>query len=73
MELKYQASYRSRGLKAYSAGEIAGVSPALELAEPRLRTLEGKLEPGEICMLIFGLTPEECRAIGHDNALALIS
>ena len=59
MELKYQASYRSRGLKAYSVGEIAGVSPALELAEPRLRTLEGKLEPGEICMLIFGITPEE--------------
>ena len=37
MELKYQATYRSKGLKAYSVGEIQGVTPALELAEPRLR------------------------------------
>ena len=59
MELKYQATYRAKGLKAYSVGEIQGVTPALELAEPRLRAAEGKLEPGEICMLIFGVTPEE--------------
>lgn len=59
MELKYQATYRAKGLKAYSVGEIQGVTPALELAEPRLRAAEGKLEPGEICMLVFGITPEE--------------
>ena len=59
MELKYQATYRAKGLKAYSVGEIQGVTPALELAEPRLRAAEGKLEPGEICMLIFGITAEE--------------
>ena len=59
MELKYQATYRAKGLKAYSVGEIQGLSPALELAEPRLRASEGKLEPGEICMLIFGITAEE--------------
>lgn len=59
MELKYQATYRAKGLKAYSVGEIQGVTPALELAEPRLRAAEGKLEPGEICMLIFGVTAEE--------------
>ena len=59
MELKYQATYRSRGLKAYSVGEIQGVTPAMEVTEPRLRASEGKLEPGEICMLIFGITPEE--------------
>ena len=59
MELKYQATYRAKGLKAYSVGEIQAVTPALELAEPRLRAAEGKLEPGEICMLIFGITAEE--------------
>ena len=59
MELKYQATYRSRGLKAYSVGEIQGVTLAMEVTEPRLRASEGKLEPGEICMLIFGITPEE--------------
>ena len=59
MELKYQATYRAKGLKAYSVGEIQGLSPALEVAEPRLRASEGKLEPGEICMLIFGVTAEE--------------
>lgn len=59
MELKYQATYRAKGLKAYSVGEIQGLSPALELVEPRLRAVEGKLEPGEICMLIFGITAEE--------------
>ncbi len=60
MELKYESTYRAKGLKRYSVGEIQGLNTAaMELAEPRLRTSEGKLEPGEICMLIFGITPEE--------------
>ena len=65
MELKYQASYRSRGLKAYSVGEIQGVTPALELAEPRLRAAEGKLEPGE--------TPQACvlREFAEETGLTL--
>ena len=59
MELKYQVTYRAKGLKAYSVGEIQGLGPAMELTEPRLRAAEGKLGPGEICMLIFGVTAEE--------------
>ena len=59
MELKYQATYRAKGLKAYSVGEIQGLSPALELVEPRLR----------LCFLprllvLFGLRLRLCLRLG---------
>lgn len=60
MDFKYEVTYRPKGLKQYSVGEIGNLNTAaMEIAEPRLRTAEGKLEPGEICMLIFGITAEE--------------
>lgn len=59
MEIKYKRSYAPKG-KNYSAGEVPLMfGCALEIADPRAKMEVGKLEPGEVCMMIFGITPEE--------------
>lgn len=58
MELKFKREYISK--KQYSAGEIqALLGYAMEVIDMRTKLQEGKLEPGESCMLLFGITPEE--------------
>ena len=60
MEIKYKRTYSPARGKRYTAGEItAMLGYAMEIAEPRLRLKEGRLAPGEVCMLLFGITPEE--------------
>ena len=60
MEIQYRRSYVPARGKRYTAGEIpAMLGYAVEIADPRPRMREGKLEPGEVCMLLFGITPEE--------------
>ena len=59
MEIKYKRSYAPKG-KNYSVGEVPLMfGCALEIADPRAKMEVGKLEPGEVCMMIFGITPEE--------------
>ena len=61
--------------------EVCGAHARLEpnglLWNPSRNCLVGATTPIAKCMEILseriGLTPDECRAIGHDNALALIS
>ena len=61
--------------------EVCGAHARLEpnglLWNPSRNCLVGATTPIAKCMGILreriGLTPDECRAIGHDNALALIS
>ena len=60
MEIQYKRSYAPARGKRYTAGEIpVMLGYALEVADPRPRLCEGKLEPGDICMLLFGISPEE--------------
>lgn len=60
MEFKYTGSYTGRFGRRYAIGEIdAMLGYAIEIADPGVRLEEGKLAPGEICMLIFGLAQEE--------------
>ena len=60
MEIQYKRSYAPARGRRYTAGEIpAMLGYAVEIADPRPRLREGKLEPGEMCMLLFGITPEE--------------
>lgn len=59
MEIKYKRSYAPKG-KNYSVGEVPLMfGYALEIADPRAKLETGKLAPGEVCMMIFGITPEE--------------
>lgn len=59
MEIKYNRSYIPKG-KKYTAGEIAVMHGyAMEITELRPKLAEGRLAPGEICMMLFGLTKEE--------------
>lgn len=60
MEIQYKRSYAPTRGKRYTAGEISAMlGYAVEIADPRPRLREGRLEPGEVCMLLFGVTPEE--------------
>ena len=60
MEIRYKRTYVPGGMKRYTLGEVLGMPGyALEAADPRVKLKAGKLAPGEICMLIFGVTPEE--------------
>lgn len=60
MEIKFNRTYTPSRGKRYVMGEIpAMLGFAMEIADPRVRMKEGKLNPGEICMLLFALTPEE--------------
>jgi len=57
-------------------GAHARLEPNGLLWNPERNCLVGATTPIAKCMAILreriGLTPEECRAVGHDNALALI-
>lgn len=60
MEIRYKRTYLPPKGKRYTAGEIeALLGCAIEIADPRPKLQAGKLAPGEICMLLFGITPEE--------------
>ena len=60
MEIRYKRTYSPAKGKRYTAGEItAMLGYAMEIADPRVKLKEGKLAPGEICLLLFGITPEE--------------
>ena len=59
MEIKYVRTYAPKG-KKYTLGEIPfALGCAMEVVEPRPNLAEGRLNPGEMCMLLFALTPEE--------------
>ena len=63
MEIRYKRTYSPAKGKRYTAGEItAMLGYAMEIADPRVKLKEGKLAPGEICLLLFGITPEEYHA-----------
>jgi len=58
MELKFKRQYISK--KQYAVGEIdVFLGYAMEVTDLRTKLQDGKLEPGESCMLLFGITPEE--------------
>lgn len=58
MEIQFKRQYVSK--KQYSVGEIqAFLGYAMEIVDMRTKLEDGKLEPGESCMLLFGITPEE--------------
>lgn len=60
MEIQYRRSYTPRRGRGYSAGEIpAMLGYALEIVDPRAPMAEGRLEPGEACRMLFGVTAEE--------------
>lgn len=60
MEIRYQRTYAPARGKRYTAGEIQGLlGHAMEIADPRVPMKEGKLAPGEVCLMLFGITPEE--------------
>ena len=60
MEIRYKRTYLPPKGKRYTAGEIQTLlGYAVEVADPRAALKEGKLAPGEICMMLFGITPEE--------------
>ena len=60
MEIRYKRTYLPPKGKRYTAGEIqALLGYAVEVADPRPALKEGRLAPGEICMMLFGITPEE--------------
>lgn len=60
MEIRYKRTYLPAKGKRYTAGEIqAMLGYAVEAADPRVVLKEGKLAPGEICMMLFAITPEE--------------
>lgn len=60
MEIRYKRTYIPAKGKRYTAGEIQGMlGYAVEAADPRVTLKEGKLAPGEICMMLFAITPEE--------------
>ena len=70
----------SRKSKSSDQYEVCGAHARLEpnglLWNPSRNCLVGATTPIAKCMEILseriGLTPDECRAIGHDNALSLI-
>lgn len=60
MEIRYKRTYLPQRGKRYTAGEIqAMLGFAVEAADPRSALKEGKLAPGEICMMLFAISPEE--------------
>lgn len=60
MEIRYKRTYLPPKGKRYTAGEIqALLGYAVEAADPRVALKEGRLAPGEICMMLFAITPEE--------------
>ena len=60
MEIHYKRTYLPVKGKRYTAGEIqVMLGYAVEAAQLRVSMKEGRLAPGEICMILFGITPEE--------------
>lgn len=60
MEIQFKKTYAPARGKRYVLGEIPlMLGYAMEIADPRAKMQEGKLNPGEICMMLFGVTPEE--------------
>lgn len=71
MEIQYKRTYRPGGAKRYALGEIpAMLGYAMEVIDPRVVMREGKLAAGQMCMLFFGITPEEY-ALKDGDAKAL--
>lgn len=67
MEVQFKRQYVSK--KQYAVGEIqAFLGYAMEVIDLRTKLAEGKLEPGESCMLLFGITPEEYAWKDSDTA-----
>lgn len=67
MELQFKREYISK--KQYAVGELqALLGYAMEVIDLRTRLQDGKLEPGESCMLLFGITPEEYAWKDSDTA-----
>ena len=59
MEIKYMRTYAPKG-KKYSLGDVPfALGHAMEIIEPRPKLAEGRLNPGEMLMLLFVITPEE--------------
>ncbi len=59
MEIKYRQTYAPKG-KNYSVGEVGWMlGYAMQIVDPRPKLESGKLEPGEVCMILFGITSEE--------------
>lgn len=58
MELQFKRQYISK--KQYAVGEIqAYYGYAMEVIDPRAKLVEGKLDAGESCVMLFGITAEE--------------
>ena len=75
MEIQYKRTYTPGIGKRYTVGEISAMlGYAMEIADPRARMQEGRMAPGQVCMLLFALTPEEYALKDSDtralNALA---
>lgn len=75
MEIQYKRSFTPGVSKRYTLGEIqVMLGYAMEIATPRPRMKEGRMLPGQVCMLLFGITPEEYALKDGDskalNALA---
>ena len=67
MEIKYTRTYVPKG-KNYTLGEMpVALGYAMEILSPRPLLKAGKLNMGEICMLLFALTPEEYALKDGDN------
>ena len=67
MELQFKRQYISK--KQYAVGEIQVLlGYAMEIIDMRTKLEDGKLEPGESCMLLFGITPEEYALKDGDTA-----
>ena len=59
MEIKYMRTYAPKG-KKYSLGDVPfALGHAMEITELRPNLAEGRLNPGEMLMLLFVITPEE--------------
>ena len=72
MEIKYKQTYAPKG-KNYSVGEVGWMlGYAMQLIDPRPQLESGKLEPGEVCMILLGITPEEY-ALRESDPKALAS
>lgn len=71
MEIQYKRTYTPGFGKRYNVGETSALLGfAMEIADPRVRMQEGKMAPGQICVLLFGLTPQEY-ALKDSDAKAL--
>lgn len=71
MEINYKRTYTPTRGRRYTVGEIKGLlGCAMEIAAPDVKMEEDRLAPGEICMMLMGITPEEY-ALKDENPKAL--